>query len=74
MWQLQASGLHADAADGRAHLEAHYRFSATGSRVYNKINGVFKFDTNSLITRHRDRFNFWSWSRQALGTPGLLLG
>jgi hypothetical protein len=27
-----------------------------------------------LITRHRDRFNFWSWSRQALGAPGLLLG
>ena len=27
-----------------------------------------------LITRHTDRFDFWRWSRQALGAPGLLLG
>ncbi|MBC7438095.1 MAG: nuclear transport factor 2 family protein, partial [Bdellovibrionales bacterium] len=27
-----------------------------------------------LIATHRDRFDFWAWSRQALGTPGLLLG
>ena len=32
------------------------------------------FGGNSLITTHRDRFNFWTWSRQALGAPGLLLG
>ena len=27
-----------------------------------------------LIATHHDRFNFWAWARQALGTPGLLLG
>lgn len=74
VWQLETSGVHADATGGRAHWEAHYRFSATGRLVHNKIDGVFAFDTNGLITRHRDRFNFWSWSRQALGPPGLLLG
>lgn len=30
--------------------------------------------TQGLIARHRDRFDFWRWSRQALGLPGWLLG
>lgn len=74
VWQLEASGIHADANGGRAHWEAHYRFSATGRMVHNKIDGVFAFDAQGLITHHRDHFNFWSWSRQALSVPGLLLG
>lgn len=57
-----------------AHWEAQYRFSATGRLVHNVIDGMFEFDAQGLITRHRDRFDFWRWSRQALGTPGLLLG
>ena len=32
------------------------------------------FNEQGLITRQRDRFDFWAWSRQALGMPGLLLG
>ncbi|MGH6638900.1 MAG: hypothetical protein ACREBY_09910, partial [Polaromonas sp.] len=35
---------------------------------------VFEFNAQGLISRHRDRFDFWAWSRQALGTPGVLLG
>jgi hypothetical protein len=27
-----------------------------------------------LIVSHHDSFDFWRWSRQALGAPGLLLG
>ena len=27
-----------------------------------------------LIATHHASFNFWAWARQALGTPGLLLG
>ena len=33
-----------------------------------------EFDKRGLILRHRDRFDFWGWSRQALGAPGWLLG
>lgn len=73
-WKLEYSGIEADAKTGKAHWEAHYRFSATGRMVHNIIDGVFEFNDKGLITRHRDSFNFWSWSRQALGTPGLLLG
>ncbi len=69
-WQLQASAITARTA----HWEAHYLFSATGRVVHNRIDAEFDFDAQGLITRHRDRFDFWAWSRQALGPPGLLLG
>ena len=69
-WKLEASGI----TERGAHWEAHYRFSATGRLVHNIIDAEFEFDGAGLILRHRDRFDFWRWSRQALGAPGLLLG
>ena len=35
---------------------------------------AMEFGPDGLITRHRDRFDFWRWSRQALGPAGWLLG
>ena len=72
-WSLEFSGVSADDQQGRAHWEAHYRFSATGRLVHNSIDAQFTF-RDGLIADHRDRFDFWSWSRQALGAPGWLLG
>ena len=72
-WSLQFSGVGADDTQGRAHWEARYRFSATGRMVHNIIDAQFTF-RDGLIASHRDRFDFWSWSRQALGAPGWLLG
>lgn len=59
--------------DGSAHWEARYTFSGTGRPVHNVIDARFWF-RDGLISRHDDRFNFHRWSRQALGTMGLLLG
>jgi limonene-1,2-epoxide hydrolase len=73
VWKLKFSGVQADASGGKAHWEADYRFSATGRMVHNVIDGVFEFNDQRRITRHRDSFDFYSWSRQALGTRGLLL-
>jgi hypothetical protein len=73
-WKLSYSGIEADASSGKSHWDADYRFSATGRMVHNSIDGVFEFNKQGLITRHRDRFNFWTWSRQALGLPGMLMG
>lgn len=73
-WMLACSGIEADDATGRAHWEADYRFSASGRQVHNAIDSVFAFNGAGLITRQRDRFDFWGWSRQALGIPGLVLG
>jgi hypothetical protein len=70
VWRLEAS----DFTDRSAHWEAHYRFSATGRMVHNIIEARFTFDEHGKIATHVDTFDFWRWSRQALGTPGLLLG
>jgi SnoaL-like domain len=69
-WKLQTHNL----TDHSVDWEADYLFSATGRKVNNKIHAEFDFDNKGLIALHVDSFNFWRWSRQALGTPGLLLG
>jgi ketosteroid isomerase-like protein len=73
VWKLEYSDVHAEGDEGGAHWEAHYRFSATGRLVHNKIDARFVF-RDGLIVAHLDDFDFWAWSRQALGAPGLLLG
>lgn len=73
-WRLTFSGVAADAHAGQAQWEAHYRFAATQRVVVNRIAACFEFNEQGLITRHRDRFDFWRWARQALGLPGWLLG
>ena len=71
--RVDFSNIAADASTGRAHLEAWYAFSATGRRVHNIIDAQFRFG-DGLIVEHVDAFDFWRWSRQALGPIGLLLG
>jgi ketosteroid isomerase-like protein len=71
--RLEVSGIAADGSDGRAHWDARYTFAATGRPVLNRIDAQFGF-RDGLIVRHVDRFDFWAWSRQALGAPGWLLG
>jgi hypothetical protein len=56
-----------------AHWEPIYTFSQTGNKVHNIIDATFEFK-DGLIYRHHDKFNFWRWSKQALGLPGTLLG
>jgi hypothetical protein len=70
VWRLEASAI----TDRSAHWEAHYRFSASGRMVHNVVDAEFEFGPDGLIRHHRDRFDFWRWSRQALGASGLLLG
>ena len=69
-WKLAVSNI----TERSAHWEAHYRFSATGRLVHNIIDAEFTFNAAGLIQHHRDRFDFWRWSGQALGLPGQLLG
>lgn len=73
-WKLEFGGIDCDDEVGIAHWEPTYRFSATGRMVHNIIEAQFEFDGNGLIRKHRDHFDFWRWSRQALGLPGVLLG
>jgi SnoaL-like domain len=74
VWKLEFKDVKADSQQGQAHWEAYYRFSATGRMVHNIIDARMTFNPQGQIATHRDRFDFWRWSRQALGTPGVLLG
>ena len=57
----------------RAHWEARYTFTATGRSVVNRVATDMTL-AGGLIVRQVDHFDFWRWSRQALGLPGTLLG
>lgn len=60
-------------ANGSARWEAVYTFAATGRKVHNRITARFRI-RDGRIVEHRDSFDFWAWSRQALGPAGWLLG
>lgn len=65
--------LEADDQGGEVRWVATYTFSATGRTVVNRIRARIELK-DGLIHRHDDRFDFWRWSRQALGLSGWLLG
>jgi ketosteroid isomerase-like protein len=52
---------------------AIYLFSSTGRRVHNKIKAYMRFK-DGLIIEHTDGFNFYKWTRMALGLSGFLFG
>lgn len=71
--RIEHRDVQADDVAGSAHWEAWYTFSATGRAVHNVIDARFAFK-DGLIVNHEDSFDFYRWSRQALGATGLLLG
>lgn len=72
-FSLIFSAVEASEQRGSACWTAQYTFSATGRTVVNQIRAEFVFK-DGLIVEHRDHFDLWRWSRQALGLKGLLLG
>ena len=72
-FRIECKYVQANESKGVAKWEAFYTFSRTKRKVHNKINAEFEFQDGKII-KHRDRFNFWSWSQMALGNVGLLLG
>ncbi len=64
----------ADAQAGSARWIATYTFGETGRKVTNRVRSDFRFGADGLIAEQQDDFPFWTWSRQALGLPGLALG
>jgi ketosteroid isomerase-like protein len=52
---------------------ASYTFSKTGRKVVNNIKAYMRIQ-DGKIAEHSDKFDFWKWSRQALGMTGSLLG
>jgi hypothetical protein len=73
VWSFEIKGISTDGEVGKAHWEAHYRFSS-GRMVHNIVVGTFIFNSAGLIIKHHDAFNFYAWSKQALGMTGYLIG
>jgi ketosteroid isomerase-like protein len=83
MWQMLitsatdlkvlSSDILADDRNGKCQWQAWYTFTATGKKVHNIIDATFVFKDGKIM-KHYDHFNFWRWSKMALGTPGKLLG
>lgn len=72
-FSLSFSEVQADERQGSARWVATYLFSQTGHTVVNDIQARFVF-RDGKISQHQDSFDLWRWSRQALGSKGLLLG
>ena len=73
-WKLNYRVVSVDADTGQLQWNAQYRFGKVQRPVHNHIQAMFRFNAAGQITQHHDQFDFWQWSRQALGLPGLLLG
>lgn len=58
---------------GTAHWVAEYTFGPNNRKVNNTVCANFKFKDGKIIA-HKDVFNLWRWSQQALGLPGYVLG
>ncbi|SDH23806.1 nuclear transport factor 2 family protein [Paraburkholderia phenazinium] len=72
-FSLIYDSVDANERTGSAHWAARYLFSQTGRTVVNRIQAQFVF-CDGRIAEHRDSFDLWRWSRQALGFKGALLG
>lgn len=71
--EITFSDVSATEEAGSAHWEARYKFTATGRSVHNVIDASFEFRDGKIV-RHRDDFDFYRWSRMALGPLGVALG
>ena len=58
---------------GSAHWIARYTFRQTRRPVINDVRSTFRF-RDGLIAEQRDEFDFYRWTRQALGPMGTALG
>lgn len=70
---ISFSDIHANDKSGNAKWIAKYHFTKTNRNVVNKIHAYFEFK-DGLIIKHNDHFDFHTWSKQALGITGILLG
>jgi limonene-1,2-epoxide hydrolase len=71
--EVEIKNVSANEKSASAEWMAVYTFSATGKKVVNHIKSNFIIEQGKIV-KHTDDFNFYDWSKQALGASGLLLG
>jgi ketosteroid isomerase-like protein len=72
-FSLHYSDIATIGQTGTARWVAAYRFSQTGRKVINRVESRFAL-RDGLIFEQHDTFDLYTWSRQALGFKGWLLG
>lgn len=70
---VTSSEVKGTATGATARWDARYTFPRTGRKVHNVIHATFEIDSGA-ITRHQDDFDFYRWTRMALGPMGAALG
>ena len=71
--KIEFFNVNADDEFGSCNWKATYIFSKTGRKVVNRIKAHFKFHEGKIV-EHMDDFDLYTWSRQAFGGKGMLLG
>lgn len=71
--KIEFSDVITNEKSGSANWIATYIFSQTNRKVVNIIDAKFEFE-DGLISKHTDYFDFYKWTKQALGLKGYLLG
>lgn len=70
---IEVPTVKANETEGSSYWVARYPYGPKKRPVLNKVSGTFTFQDGKILT-HKDEFDLWAWSRQALGVPGYLLG
>ena len=71
--RLDFKNVQSVGTNGSSEWIAYYTFSASNRKVVNHVKASFIIE-NGKFVKHIDSFNFYKWSKQALGLPGALLG
>ncbi|MEM6515755.1 MAG: nuclear transport factor 2 family protein [Bacteroidota bacterium] len=72
-FKITFSEINGDDHTGSALWQAFYTFSKTNRKVHNVIQAKFEFKDGKII-KHTDNFDLYTWSKQAMGLKGVLLG
>ena len=65
--------VQADSKTGSANWVAEYNYGEKNRKVINNVSANFKFKDGKII-EHIDTFNLWTWTQQAMGFLGYLMG
>lgn len=71
--KITFNNINVDSDQGTANWTAEYVYGPKKRKVINKVSATFRFKDGKII-EHRDTFNLWKWSGQALGFIGHVIG
>ena len=71
--EIQYYDIDVDGDSGSVKWVAKYAYGPQKRAVVNEIAASFRFADGKIVD-HRDHFDLWKWTRQAMGISGMLLG